>query len=63
MTSDKKEMIHNIKTANPFFESEASIRYVKTIAAYQKSYECIRCRKSLLSLSLESLVFQIPIQK
>jgi len=38
MTPEKKEMIHNIKTANPFFESETIIRYVKTIAAYQKSW-------------------------
>lgn len=39
MTPEQKEMNHNIKTANTFFESEASIRYVKTTAAYQKSYE------------------------
>jgi len=37
MTPDQKEMNHNIKTAYPFFASEAIIRYVNTIAAYQKS--------------------------
>jgi hypothetical protein len=39
MTPEQKGMNHNIKTANPFFGSEASIRYVTTIAAYQKPYE------------------------